>query len=187
MNIDTYLLICIFDNVSSLYIGNFGGKHSHRKDPKGTVNCLKKIENKIIEQKKNEKEGLKYEIYMNKKRNLKLNNSFIIDNTLVPILNDNDTSLKRMKSNFTFYYNNDNKDKININENNNNKTNNHVNDYNKQYKNDTIKDLEINNSSKMKKYIPSRESSASNGRHALIIDIFICIHLFTCIYVCICL
>jgi hypothetical protein len=28
--------------------GNFGGKHAHRKDPKGTVNCLKRIEDKIL-------------------------------------------------------------------------------------------------------------------------------------------
>lgn len=27
--------------------GNFGGKHSHRKDPKGTLNCIRKIEEKI--------------------------------------------------------------------------------------------------------------------------------------------
>ena len=27
--------------------GNFGGKHAHRKDPKGILNCLRKIENDI--------------------------------------------------------------------------------------------------------------------------------------------
>jgi hypothetical protein len=27
--------------------GNFGGKHSHRKDPVGTLNCLRKLEDKL--------------------------------------------------------------------------------------------------------------------------------------------
>ena len=31
--------------------GNFGGKHSHRKNPLGTLNCLRAIENKIMKEK----------------------------------------------------------------------------------------------------------------------------------------
>ena len=37
--------------------GNFGGKHSHRKDPLGTLNCLRKLEDKLrIESMEKQKE-----------------------------------------------------------------------------------------------------------------------------------
>jgi hypothetical protein len=95
-----------------ILIGNFGGKHSHRKDPKGTVNCLQKIETKLFEKKKYKKnniENLKYEIYMNNRkisRNLQMNSSINIDK----ISDNNDTTLsnstmfiKNMDRNISIY------------------------------------------------------------------------------------
>ena len=42
------------DSYHPLFVmqGNFGGKHAHRKDPIGTLNCLRNIEEKIRKEKK---------------------------------------------------------------------------------------------------------------------------------------
>ena len=79
--------------------GNFGGKHSHRKDPLGTLNCLRKLEDKlrmesIDKDKEKEKEITKEkdrQVLKHNKRlnyirrktieeNLSLNNSIINEN-----------------------------------------------------------------------------------------------------------
>ena len=51
--------------------GNFGGKHSHRKDPVGTLNCLRKLEDKlelesVVKQKELKKERRREKLLRNR-------------------------------------------------------------------------------------------------------------------------
>lgn len=53
--------------------GNFGGKHSHRKDPVGTLNCLRKLEDKLKVESLDKQKELKKERRREKLLRNKLN------------------------------------------------------------------------------------------------------------------